>query len=247
VAQEGRPLGLTELAEKSTLDKATVHRLATTLARDGYLVRRGGTREYELGLPVLDLGFSYLAGFDIRQLALPYLSSLAAGIGGSASLAVLAGADILYIERISSRRIQVGVDVRIGSRVPAHCTSMGKVMLASLSERDLASALEEIDFEAWTPNTIATAEALRGELDDARRRGYALNDEETTLGLRSVAAAVLDRFGAATAALNVAVPAAEFSVTELVDAAAGPVVEVAGAVSRHLGWRAPKTTEAAAQ
>jgi IclR family pca regulon transcriptional regulator len=236
LGREGRPIGLSELAAVSGLDKATVHRLARTLVESGYLTQDPDTRSYSLGLRVLDLGFATLATLDVRQLALPYMRALAAQFDrASVSMSVLDGTDAIYIERISQRRISVNVDVQVGSRIPAHCTSMGKALLAALPVAESRALVRQRPLEAWTSRTLTSVTRLEAELKHVRSVGYAVNDEETALGLRSLAAAVRDADGRPAAALNVAMAAAEVSLSELVDAVAPAVVEAAANISRHLG------------
>jgi IclR family pca regulon transcriptional regulator len=238
LGREGGPLGLSELAEHSGLDKATVHRLARVLVEAGYLTQDPATKAYDLGLRILDLGFATLARLGIRELALPYMRALAEQFSGaSVSLSVLDRGEPLYIERLSQRRISVNVDVQVGTRIPAHCSAMGKALLAGLPPEESAVLVRAQPLEAWTPHTITTVALLEAELERVRSCGYALNDEETALGLRSLAAAVLDADGRPAAALNVAVAAAESSVAGLERDVAPAVLTAVAAVSRHLGYR----------
>lgn len=236
LARERRELGLSELAGLSGLDKATTHRLARTLVSAGYLTQHPTTRSYSLGLHVLDLGFSFLASLDVRQLALPYMRSLTERLGATVSLSILVDREVLYIERLSAHPVQVAVDVRIGSRLPVHCTSMGKALLAALPKTECRKIVPRLRLDAWTPKTVTSVAKLDKILDEVRTSGYALNDEETALGLRSIAAALRDRFGRPVAALNVAFSAAEYTMDDLVLAAAHPVLEATEALSKHLGW-----------
>lgn len=236
LARRNLPIGLSELAALSGLDKATAHRLAQTLVEAGYVTQDQGTRAYALGLQVLDLGFAALSRLDVRQLAAPYMNELAVRFErASVSLSVLDGTDAIYIERLSQRRISVTVEVQVGSRLPAYCTSMGKALLAALPVAESSALLRARPLEAWTTRTMTSVTRLEAELKRVRAIGYAVNDEETALGLRSVAAAVRGADGRPAAALNVAVPAAEVPVDELLTNVAPAVVRAAAAVSRHLG------------
>lgn len=234
----GRPLGLSELSESARLDKATTHRLAQVLVDCGYLTQDPLTRTYSLALRILDLGFAMLAGLDVREVARPYLRELAERlVGASVSLTILDGADVVYIERISQRRIAVNVDVQVGSRLPAHCSSMGKALLAALPSGERRTALRPLRLDSMTPATITSIDRLEAELRAVQACGYAINDEETVRGLRSLAAAVRDAQGRPVAALNVAVSAAEWTVDQLVAEAAVPVTAAAASISQHLGLR----------
>jgi IclR family pca regulon transcriptional regulator len=240
LGREGAPLGLSELAQRSGLDKATVHRLTRVLVEAGYLTQDPATRSYTLGLRILDLGFATLARLGVRELSLPYMRELAEQFtGASVSLSVLDRGETLYIERISQRRISVNVDVHVGTRIPVHCSSMGKALLAALPVDESADLIGRQSLEPWTPRTITSLPRLTADLERIRSLGYAINDEETALGLRSVAVAVIDAAGRPAAAVNVAVSAAEVSVQQLECDVAPAVLAAGAAISRHLGRLEP--------
>jgi IclR family transcriptional regulator, pca regulon regulatory protein len=230
-----RGLGLSELAENAGFDKATTHRLARTLVRYDCLVQDEETRRYRLGVRVLDFGFAYLAGIDVRERARPYMLQLAREFGGSISLAQLDGADIVYVERIPASQWMVSLEMRVGSRLPAYVTSMGKALLACLTDAQVRALLQGRKLQAFTPKTITTTRQLLAQLAEIRSRGFALNDEETVLGLRSVAATIRGHQGSPMAAVNVAVPSAQCTLEQLVSEVGPRVVEVAEAISAQLG------------
>ena len=230
-----RGLGLSELAENAGFDKATTHRLARVLVRYGCLVQDEETRRYRLGVRVLDFGFAYLAGIDVRERALPFMQQLAREFGGSVSLAQLDGADIVYLERIPASQWMVSLEMRVGSRVPAHGTSMGKALLACLTDAQVRALLQGRKLQPLTARTITNTKQLLGELDDIRSRGFAINDEETVIGLRSVAAAIRGHQASPVAAVNVAVPTAQCSLDRLVSEIAPRVIAAAAAISAQLG------------
>jgi DNA-binding IclR family transcriptional regulator len=230
-----RGLGLSELAENAGFDKATTHRLARTLVRYGCLVQDEETRRYRLGVRVLDFGFAYLAGIDVRQRALAYMQQLAREFGGSVSLAQLDGADIIYLERIPASQWMVSLEMRVGSRVPAHVTSMGKALLACLTDTQVRALLQGKRLQSLTPKSITTTRRLLAQLAEIRSRGFAVNDEETVLGLRSVAATIRDHQGSPMAAVNVAVPSAQCTLERLMSEVGPRVVEVAEAISAQFG------------
>lgn len=239
LARMGHEVGVTELAQQAGLDKATTYRLATTLTRLGYLEQDRATRRFRLGLHILDLGFSYLASLDIRQRALPEMRRLHDALDGTISLSILDGTDVVYVERLAPKRFQASVPVGIGARLPAYVTAMGKALLAFLPEPDRESALDRLELKAWTPYTITNRARLENELDKTRTRGYALSEQETVVGLRTVAAPILNGRGLALAALSVAVSTHEVSMAAL-EAEIAPLVRAAVAtVSSHLGHRGP--------
>jgi IclR family pca regulon transcriptional regulator len=234
-----RGVGLSELAESAGFDKATTHRLARILVRHGCLVQDQDTRRYRLGVRVLEFGFAYLAGIDLRERALPYMHQLARDFGGSVSLAQLDGSDIVYLERIPASQWTVSLEMRVGSRVPAHVTSMGKALLACLSDAQVRSLLRGRKLQPLTERTITTTKQLLAQLADIRARGFAINDEETVLGLRSVAATITGHQGSPLAAINVAVPTAQYSLERLAAAVGPRVADAAEAITVQLGYRLP--------
>jgi IclR family pca regulon transcriptional regulator len=236
-ARARRDVGVSELAQLTGIDKATTHRLVRALAEMGYLVQVPESRRYRVGLRVLDLGFAFLSGLGLRELAAPYLESVAREVGGSISLAVLDGTDFVFVERLDAPHFSTGVDMNVGARLPAHISSLGKAMLACLSDAELDCRYAGRPLPAYTPKTIADFSALRTDIQRIRARGYALNDEETVLGFRSAAAAIRDRDGAPAGAINVAVLSSQCSLDEVEQRIAPPVVRATAAISSHLGFR----------
>src|SRR5262245_51858979 len=155
-----RPLlGVSELARAVQLTRSTAHRYVTTLADLGYLEQDPATRKYRLGSRVLDLGFSAINSMELRQIAAPHLQELSDETGHTVNMAILDGVDIVYVERCrSSQQGQRDIDLNlhVGSRLPAYCTSMGKVLLAFLPQDELDLALDRIEFVRRGPNTLAS-------------------------------------------------------------------------------------------
>jgi IclR family pca regulon transcriptional regulator len=194
---------LSEVAKETGLSRATARRFLLTLAELGY-VRTDG-RRFALTPRVLDLGYRYLAGLSLPEVAQPHLERLSHELGESSSAAVLDGEDIVYVARVPARRIMT-VAITIGTRFPAYVTSMGRVLLAGLDEAELDRALAAVHPVAFTAHTRTDAGALRAEIDATRERGWATVDQELELGLRSVAAPVC-RGGRVVAAINVSTSA----------------------------------------
>jgi IclR family pca regulon transcriptional regulator len=236
-ARAGRPIGLSELALTAALDKATTHRLAQTLVALGCLEQDSVTRDYRVSIRVLDFGFAYLNNLDVRQRAVPHMQALSRELGYAVSLAALDGPDVVYIEHLRAAPLRVAITVPVGYRIPAHCSSMGKAILAGLPEDDRRRIISARGLEPLTARSITDPSTLEAELDKIRQRGFAINDEETAFGLRSVAAAVRDASGRPVAAINVAVPAGQVSVAGLERSIAPLVVEAAALVSGQLGFR----------
>ncbi|MFD6169280.1 IclR family transcriptional regulator domain-containing protein [Streptomyces coeruleorubidus] len=202
-------LTLSEVARACELTRAAARRFLLTLADLGYVHSDG--RRFRLTPRVLELGYSYLAGYTLPQLAEPHLEQLVARVRESSSLCVLDGDDIVYVARVPTRRIMTA-SITVGTRFPAYVTSVGRVILAHLPDEDVEARLARAELKPLTPRTIITREALRAELCRVRRQGYAVVDQELEEGLRSVAAPVRDRDGEVVAAVNIAVHAGRNSV-----------------------------------
>jgi IclR family pca regulon transcriptional regulator len=202
-------LTLSEVARACELTRAAARRFLLTLADLGYVHTDG--RRFRLTPRVLELGYSYLAGYTLPQIAEPHLEQLVERVRESSSLCVLEGDDIVYVARVPTRRIMTA-SITVGTRFPACVTSVGRVILAHLPDEDVEARLARAELKPLTTRTIATPQALRTELCRVRRQGYAVVDQELEEGLRSVAAPVRDRDGEVVAAVNIAVHAGRNSV-----------------------------------
>ncbi|MFF4126338.1 IclR family transcriptional regulator [Microbispora rosea] len=193
-------LTLSEVARKTGLTRAAARRFLLTLADLGY-VRTDG-RLFALSPRVLELGYAYLSSLSLPEVALPHLERLAAEVHESASVSVLDDTDIVYVARVPTARI-MRVTIAIGTRFPAYCTSMGRVLLAGLPPEDLDAYLARAALERLTPHTTTSPDALRAALDRVRAQGWAMVDQELEEGLRSIAAPIRDRGGRVMAAVNI--------------------------------------------
>jgi IclR family pca regulon transcriptional regulator len=213
----------------------TSFRIASTLEGAGYLRRDPETKRYRPSLKVLQLGFSALRSMDIRQSARPYLERLSKETGETVSLAVLDGLEIVYVDRIRNRQI-VGVVLGMGSRLPAHCTSMGKAMLAYLPEDQLKTRLNGAVLAACTGNTIVEIDSLEADLAKVRRRGYAVNNQELAVGLRAVAAPIWGEHGQVVAAINISGSTETISRSRLKQELVPLLSKTAAEISQSLGF-----------
>lgn len=230
-------LSLQEIADKLGIPKGSAFRMVATLEALGYLVQDPETKRYRVDIGVLDLGFTYLAGLGYPDVALPHLQKLAHETQESASMAVLDDLDVVYVARASIQRV-MSINLSIGSRLPAYCTSLGKVLLAHLDEKTLEERLRRLGQpQKLTPYTIADPETLRRHLVEIRHKGYAINDQELELGLRSVAAPVRDARGEVVAAINVSTVAARVSVADIERQVVPKLLRCAATISAQLGHR----------
>ena len=183
-------LTLSEVARETGLTRAAARRFLLTLVALGY-VRTNG-KEFSLGPRVLELGYSYLSGMRLPDVAAPHVEALVAQVQESSSISVLDGQDVVDIVRVPAKRIMT-VSVPVGTRFPAHASSKGRVLLAHLSPAELDAFLADAHLERLTDRTVTDADQLRGLLDDIRAKGYALVDQEVEEGVRSVAVPLAGR------------------------------------------------------
>lgn len=195
---------LTEVAARTDLTRATARRFLHTLLELGYVRTDGKT--FALTARVLQLGYAYLSGLSLPQLAQPHLEELSLKLGESTSAAVLDGTDIAYVARVATRRI-MNVGITVGTRFPAHATSMGRVLLAALSPLELKAYLALAEVRPLTPRALGTPKELLAVLDTVRAQGWCLLDQELELGLMSIAAPVFHGPAKVVAAVNVSLQA----------------------------------------
>ncbi|MFQ5924048.1 MAG: IclR family transcriptional regulator [Anaerolineales bacterium] len=233
-SNDSSELTLTEISRSADLNMTTSLRIASTLESAGYLRRDPDTKRYRPSLKVLQLGFSALRSMDTRQAARPHLERLSRETGETVSHAILDGSEIVYVDRVRNRSI-VGVVLGIGSRLPAHCTAMGKAMLAFLPETDLRARLDSSQLERCTGNTIPDIETLTPDLAKVRKRGYAVNDQELAVGLRAVATPIRGEHGDVVAAINISGSTETISRSRLRQELAPLLIGTASEISQTLG------------
>lgn len=228
-------LGIAELAEKLSISRPTTHRYVSTLVSLGYL-EQDVTRKYRLGLGTIDLGAG-LNAMGLCKQARPHLQELARS-GYSAEIAVLDGTEILLLDRVHSSRagqVKPPESVQARTRLPAYCTSMGKVLLAYLPEGLQERLISEMDLAKRGPRTMTSKTALRAQLEDTQQEGLAINDEEMRAGSVAIAAPVREESGAVIAAVGLAACGGVVDVDELVNRFEGKLVATAERISRQLG------------
>ncbi|MBC2834237.1 IclR family transcriptional regulator domain-containing protein [Paragemmobacter straminiformis] len=195
---------ISQVAEASGLDRATARRCLLTLAQQGYADYDG--KFFTLTPRVLRLGSACLATMPLPQIVQPLLDRLSDEIGESSSVSILDGGEIVYVARAAQRKV-MSIALMPGSRLPAYCTSMGRVLLAGLPEAEARALLGTAPLPARTQHTLTEPAAILRELEQARAQGYACIDQEVETGLRSLAVPLADRRGKTVAALNVGFPA----------------------------------------
>jgi IclR family transcriptional regulator, pca regulon regulatory protein len=208
-----RHITISCLSQKTGFSRAAVRRCLYTLAKLGFAGSEDN-RHFFLQPRILSLGHSYISSMPLATAAQPILEHVSHLVRESCSIAILDGVDIIYIARVNVTRI-MGIHLGVGSRLPAFCTSMGRVLLANLPPNELASVLANIKFTRYTERTVGTTDALLEMLPQVRRNGYAIVDQELELGLRSMAVPIQNLNGRVVAAVNVGAHAQRVSVQEM--------------------------------
>ncbi|HHC07910.1 MAG TPA: IclR family transcriptional regulator [Actinobacteria bacterium] len=230
-----RELGVSELARELGLGKSTVHRLAKTLAAEGFLRQDPATGRYRPGLVLAELGAAVTLNTDFHAAAIGPLEELWKLTGETVQIAHLDGREVVYVERIESSHT-LRLFNEVGRRNWAHCTGTGKALLAHLPPDELDAILDGWELPALTPYTIVDHDRLRADLAEVRERGYAQNVNESNIGIASVGAPIRDFDGSVIAAISAAGPTLRLKRTSL-EGHAGAVMAAAEAISRNLGWR----------
>jgi IclR family transcriptional regulator, pca regulon regulatory protein len=229
-------LGISELARKLDLTRSTTHRYVATLATLGYLQQDDATRKYRLGPRVLDLGFSVLGSLELREIAAPHLRRLTDTTGYTSNLAIRDDTDTILIDRVraqTGRYHHLEHTLHVGSRLPSYCSATGKALIAFLPRHDLERLIDRIELVQRGPRTLTSKGALLTELEQVRRTGVAINDEELDRGLRSIAAPVRGRSGDVVASVNVSIPWSPVTMNDLVSQL-GPTLQ---ATARQIAAR----------
>ncbi len=232
--RETPAMGLGDIAAANGLPRATAFRLIRTLETLGYLRRVDGTKTYRLGPAVLSLGFEYLASVDLPEIARPALEGLRDRTAASAHLAIRDRDEIVYLCRVAGRSALTR-NIRVGTCLAAHGSSMGRVLLADLAADELAALYVGHAFRRYTDQTPASLDELRAMLRDDAKRGYVLSRSFHERGVVSVAAAVRDTTGDAVAAINVTAADNSIAAGALEGAILDDVVATAKTISTWLG------------
>ena len=228
LADSGTPLTLTQLSHATGFKKATLTRFCHTLSELGY-IEKTAIKQYRLTPKILGLGYGVICGYDLCQVARPYLREFSRSLGETVNMAVLEDTEILYIARYKTEQI-LPTELHIGSKLPVYCTAMGKVILAHLPQAECSAILQRVRWAPLTHNTHRSAQTLLSELAVVRRQGFAVNDEELSVGLRSAAAPVF-RHGRPIAAVNAAVPTTRYTREVLVSALVPKLIDTARQIS----------------
>jgi DNA-binding IclR family transcriptional regulator len=231
---EQAELGNAEIARMVGLPVGTASGLIYTLKANNYLDQNTSNRKYRLGYQLVERASVLLGSLDIRAISAPYLEEMRTGCGESVNLAVRAGNEVVYIERLFGSH-SLGIRSELGKRGPLHSTALGKAISAFLPAAEFERIFEGYPFNVVTPYTITDAASFRAEMDATRANGYALDEQENELGGRCIGAPIFDHAGYPVAAVSVSVP-----IQRLPDAAVQPLarqlIATALKISQQIGY-----------
>ncbi|RYY91314.1 MAG: IclR family transcriptional regulator [Comamonadaceae bacterium] len=223
---------LSEVAARTGLTRAGARRILLTLQTLKYVEWDG--KLFTLTPRILDLGFAYLSSMPMWNVAEPLMEALVAQVKESCSAGVLEGTDIMYVQRVATRKIMRNA-LGVGSRLPAYCTSMGRMLLAGLPDAEAEALLRASAREARTRHTLTDVDALLAKVQQARRQGWCLVNQELEEGLVSIAAPVHDRAGRTIAVINISGQANRTPPRQMQETMLGPLRETAAQISIRLG------------
>ncbi len=234
------PIGIAELERNlPSMGRSKIHRVLDTLRYWGCVVQEREDRRYRLGPRVLQWAAGQQEASALVRAASEHLSRLSRDTGETTHLAALEDGEVLYLDKKEGGQA-IGIISRVGQRLPAHCTGLGKALLAHLPADELKAVLRDKGMPRMTPNTITDPEVLAGELARVRRRGYAVDEQEIAEGLRCIAAPVRDARGSVVAAISISVPAFRMDESRR-DELARLLTSEAGLISAELGFGPGRT------
>ena len=211
---DARRQTITEVAARTGMTRAGARRFLHTLVEEGYA--RSDGKHFELTARVLELGNAYISGMTELETVRDILQDLTRELGESASAATLDGPDIIYVARSPARHRLMTIGLAVGTRLPAHATSMGQAILAQLSQNEFDRFMKESKLEKLTERTLTSRETLRARLAEIREQGYAVVSEELEVGVRSIAVAISGRPANARLAINISAQAGRIGTEEMV-------------------------------
>ncbi len=228
-------LGVTELSKRLKLHKNNVFRLLATLESRGYIEQNKATENYRLGLKALELGQTFIKQMGLLRQAKPILEKIVEQCNETAYVAIFKDGYVVYLDVVETN-LTVRVVSRVGSRMPSYCTAAGKVHLAFMSDEEVDGLLPGREFKTFTPTTLGTKEALRQQLREIEKQGYALDDEELDLGVRCVAAPIRDYTRRIVGAISISGPSMRLDNERIEKEIVPLVIESSEELSTRLGF-----------
>lgn len=232
---KARSVGLRELAAEVKFPPSTVHRLLTILTASHYLTQDPDTKKYRLSLKFVELGAATREDLDVIRVARPHMTSLMEATSETVNLALFDGAATVYVDQVANSNSFLRMFTRVGTRVPLHCTGVGKACLADLPNEFLLEYWRTTEKKRYTEKTITDEPRLKTDLQVIRRLGYAVDDEEMEIGVRCVASAIRQDRGNVIAAMSISGPSSRLTASRV--SLVGELVRhTAGQISADLGY-----------
>jgi IclR family KDG regulon transcriptional repressor len=229
-----------DVCEHLRLPKSSAHALLGTMTDEGFLTIDANTRVYRIGVRLWEAGQTYVHSFDLERVARPFMEAVRDALRETVQLAILDGTDNVYVAKVESDQLLV-LQSRVGTRLPAYATGLGKVLLAGLSDAEVRRRFQGVYLEAFTDRSITDLETLLHSMDEIRLKGFGTDDGEYTKGVVCVAVPIRQHSGEVFAAMSVSVPEVRSS-TELRRTALQVLLEQANAMSAELGYYVPGMT-----
>jgi len=239
LGQSPQGISIRDLSAKIKFPKGTTHRFLSSLSYFGYVRQDPKTRNYFLGLKLVELGQLLLSQLDHRKEAEQFLKDLAEKTKETVHMAFLDRDEIVYIDKVEIDHNPSGLRMasRVGLRNPAHSCAMGKVLLSYLPEEEVDRVIEEKGLVKRTEHTITDPHQLKKQLNLVRTQGYAVDDEENEMGIRCVAAPLYNEIGKVVAAISISAPAFRVTKKVIQESLKKEVTETAMKISQRLGFR----------
>ncbi|SJZ75310.1 IclR family transcriptional regulator [Selenihalanaerobacter shriftii] len=234
LADEGRPMTLSNLAEKTELNISTVHRILNTLALRDFIEQNQDSGKYYLGLKAFEIGNAAKKNINLINITKPYLKELVDKCNETTNLAILDEGEVVYVDQAASTNI-VKMFAQIGSRGPAYCTGTGKALLAYEDPEKWPELFEQMEFKKLTTKTKVDPKRLEEELRKIRKQGYALDMGEMEEGVRCVAAPIKNHDGEVVAAISISGPSIRMTEKYIKNEVIPIIMEVANQISNQLG------------
>lgn len=207
-------IGIAKISKKLNIGLSTIHRILTTLKSRNYIIQNKQTAKYRLGIKLFELGCAVQSTAHLVEIAKPYLKQLSQSTKETANLAVLEAKEVIYLATIESPEI-LRTEIKPGTRTPAHCTALGKVLLAFISDWEFESLYKNDEsLSNLTPNSITSLEELKKHLKKVKEQGYAIDMEEYKIGINCLGVPVINR-NQAIAAISITGPASRFTLDEM--------------------------------
>ena len=243
--QNPQGISVKNLSEKVNLPMGTTHRLLASLAYFGFVTQDLMSKQYHLGFKLVELSNALLDQIDLRTVARPYLMDLTQKANEAVHLVVLDQKEALYLDRVESDENRLGLQMasKVGMRVSAHSSGVGKVLLAAFSEKELNDFIKVKGLPRRTEKTITDADQLKSHLEMVRNHGYAVDDEEDHIGTRCVAAPVRNESGQVIAGISISGPTIRITWKKIQDRFKDLVLDTAMDISRQLGFQEDKDHE----